>query len=94
MCNILEGKEKLHIFINPDPSNDTVFLATATFQRNVNDSGWDRFSTEILPSSTPALQRGSYYLGMRAIGFLEGYLTCREANDYYMNFYHSVYYQR
>ena len=58
-------------------------LASAVYQRNV--SGWNRFVGTAMPLKPG--DRKAYLRSMEALGFIEGLFTCREIQDFYVNFY-------
>jgi hypothetical protein len=78
-------------------------LATGAFLRDVNGSGWHHLTVTAadLPvaknrakqseaSASDALAQ-AYVDRMRGMGHLEGYLTCREIGEWYINFYSGLF---
>ena len=64
-------------------------LATATYHQNVGNSGFNYLDiTSTTPEEGALLRSTETYLStMRAMGYLEGYLTCDEIATFYPNFY-------
>ena len=64
-------------------------LATGTYQQNVGNSGFNYLDITAADSDEISLSKSNekYLLTMKAIGYLEGWLTCSEINKFYPNFY-------
>jgi hypothetical protein len=52
----------------------------------VNGNGWNFFEAKALPASST---QSSYLDAHRAMGFLEGYASWRQLEDFYTNYYQS-----
>ena len=62
--------------------------ARGKFHTNIDDAGWNFLEVEAMPSDT---SREGYLHAMRAMGFVEGYLTWKEISQFYPNYYQGVY---
>jgi Phospholipase B len=75
-------------------------IARANYTRNANNSGWHYLQLHVptptihatANESSLTLSTISHYLqSMYGIGYLEGYLTCNEIKDFYVNYYNSMF---
>ena len=64
-------------------------LATASYNQNVGNSGFNYLDITATNVDENSLSTNAekYLLTMKAIGYLEGWLTCSEINKFYPNFY-------
>lgn len=59
-------------------------VAIGTYQLNVEDAGWNYLEVEATPQDDSMDQ---YLKSMRAMGYVEGFLTWRQIEQYYSNYY-------
>jgi len=63
-------------------------VVNAEYTLNKNDAGWNYLEVFFEGSNElTALSAEEYSESMKAAGILEGYMTCKELNDFYSNFY-------
>jgi hypothetical protein len=60
--------------------------AVGKFHTNIDDAGWNYLEVEAIPSDSSLT---TYLYSMRAMGFVEGYLTWQQISEYYPNYYQS-----
>lgn len=72
-------------------ASDPAALAVANYSRNVNGNGWNHLSGAVLADRLSDRDPGSFFKSMEALGFLEGYLSCNEMQQYYRNFYSGLF---
>jgi hypothetical protein len=86
-------------------SSSKELLAIGSYEKDVNGSGWNYMrvsATDIpIPSRNTKTYRDeveisnqlvdAYISRMRALGHLEGYMTCKEISLYYLNFYSGLF---
>ena len=71
--------------------------ATGTFEKNVNSNGWNYLTVTAsdFPKNghvTNSEDLVDWFIdGRTSIGLLEGYLTCKEINQWYVNFYSGLF---
>jgi hypothetical protein len=65
---------------NQELASGEQYLASGSYSLNVSNSGWNFLNIE-------STDRGDYFTSMKALGFLEGYLTCNDVVVFYPNFY-------
>jgi hypothetical protein len=58
-----------------------------TFYENVEGAGWNYLDIQATPRDD-SLE--AYLDSMKSMGYLEGYLTWRQIEDYYSNYYQST----
>lgn len=92
------GRDEYSIYNDAD-----TLLAVGSFASNVNGSGWhyltvtstDLPKTKSKGSVTPQAASDAliqaYMDRMKATGHLEGYLTCKEISQWYINFYSGLF---
>jgi hypothetical protein len=56
---------------------------------NLNDAGWNYLEIEATPQDGDTLE--SYLHSMRAMGYLEGFLTWKQIEEYYPNYYQGMF---
>lgn len=70
-----------------DDTGNYRLFARGEYLFNVSDSNWNYLNIE----STPNDNDNDYITTMRAVGFLEGRLTCGHMKQYYLNFMHDMF---
>ena len=74
-------------------------LASGTYVKNANSGGWNHLTVRAGEgfSSSPSIKAHSqetsvnYIRSMEAAGYLEGFATCTEVGQYYVNFYFGLF---
>ena len=74
-------------------------LASGTYVKNANEGGWNHLTVRAGEgfSSSPSIKAHSqetsvnYIRSMEAAGYLEGFATCTEVGQYYVNFYFGLF---
>ena len=69
-------------------------IASGSYEFNVNGNGWHHLTVTVpdFPQQLGSAGTTAMYLrSMEAIGLLEGYATCNEIKQYYVNFYSGLF---
>lgn len=79
-------------------------IAEGYYYRNYNGNGWNHLHATALVEMPSSFIRNSndgdrddeflfarYFASIEAMGFLEGFVTCHEINNYYINFYSGLF---
>ena len=84
---VLERNGRFRVL--PYESGNLVPLAYAAANYTRNVSGWNYLAVR----GTPPIDGNykSYLNSMKAMGYLEGYLTCEEMREWYANFYSGLF---
>jgi hypothetical protein len=70
-----------------DGSGSYRLFARGEYLSNVSGSNWNYLNIE----NTRTENDKDYTRAMRAVGYLEGYLTCADMRNYYLNFMHGMF---
>ena len=84
---VLERNGRFRVL--PYESGNLVPLAYAAANYTRNVSGWNYLAIRGRPPLDG--DRKSYLNSMKAMGYLEGYLTCLEMREWYANFYSGLF---
>jgi hypothetical protein len=61
--------------------------ANANFQLNIENAGWNYLEIEATPQDD---SMENYLKSMRAMGYLEGFLTWKQIEQFYPNYYQGM----
>ena len=92
-----------HYFEISNINHDGI-LAEGYYYKNYNNNGWNHLHVKALidlPSEfifdnndgdkSDEILVARYFASVEAMGFLEGYVTCHEINNFYINFYSGLF---
>jgi hypothetical protein len=81
-------------------SDTNSVLATGSYIKNVGSNGWNYLEAiaadlPTVSAKTEALKSDllveKYIISLRAVGYLEGYMTCHDITAWYLNFYNGLF---
>ena len=83
----LDRKTGLTGIYGMDSAGNYRLFARGEYLLNVSGSNWNYLNVE----NTQTHNDEDYNRAMRAVGFLEGFLTCQHMKEYYLNFLHDMF---